>query len=297
MVRKMIPETPASLAKILVVDASEDLRLALPQSSNRRPISFEYANGVEGALEHLNGGFDAVIADIATPDLGDVELLRRIRKEHPGTKVIVISSGHNGQVVPGLLRQKAFSIVMRPVIPARLTEVLELALASEDWEDDLELLSGTPQWVQVRVACKLQAAERAAFLFHEVSSEFDPVEIEELATAFREMLLNAIEHGGRSDPEQSIYVNYVWTNVSIVFYIRDPGPGFSIGDLRHAAISNPDGSMEHTEVREQKGIRPGGFGILLAKNYVDELIYSERGNEVILVKHRKHRGENPPVSV
>jgi anti-sigma regulatory factor (Ser/Thr protein kinase) len=32
------------------------------------------------------------------------------------------------------------------------------------------------------------------------------------------------------------------------------------------------------------GMRPGGFGILLVKQIADELIYSERGNEVVLVK-------------
>ena len=35
----------------------------------------------------------------------------------------------------------------------------------------------------------------------------------------------------------------------------------------------------------QKGIRPGGFGILMAKAKVDELIYNEARNEVIFVKY------------
>lgn len=291
MVKKMIRETSATLTKLLVVDARDDLRQALPESVNRHPASVHHVRGVDETVKSLlENEFSVVVADIDTPDQGDVELLRRIRKECPGTKVIVISSVNNGHVVPNLLRQKAFSILMRPVAATRLAEVIEQAIAATDWEDDLELLSGTVQWVQVRVACKFQAAERAALIFHEVSSEFDPTEIEELAAAFREMLLNAIEHGGRSDPQQSIYVNYVWTKMAIVFYIRDPGPGFSMEDLTHAAISTPGESLKHTEVREQKGIRPGGFGILLAKNYVDELIYSERGNEVILIKHRR-----PPV--
>ena len=39
------------------------------------------------------------------------------------------------------------------------------------------------------------------------------------------------------------------------------------------------------EVREHEGLRPGGFGLLLARQIVDEMIHSERGNEVILIKH------------
>jgi anti-sigma regulatory factor (Ser/Thr protein kinase) len=37
--------------------------------------------------------------------------------------------------------------------------------------------------------------------------------------------------------------------------------------------------------RAERGMRPGGFGILLAKKVVDELIYNERGNEVLLIKY------------
>jgi hypothetical protein len=38
-------------------------------------------------------------------------------------------------------------------------------------------------------------------------------------------------------------------------------------------------------VREEKGIRPGGFGLLMVKNSVDELIYNEKRNEVVFVKY------------
>jgi hypothetical protein len=34
-------------------------------------------------------------------------------------------------------------------------------------------------------------------------------------------------------------------------------------------------------------VRPGGFGILLTRNLVDELIYSEKGNEVLFIKYLK----------
>jgi anti-sigma regulatory factor (Ser/Thr protein kinase) len=32
-------------------------------------------------------------------------------------------------------------------------------------------------------------------------------------------------------------------------------------------------------------MRPGGFGIMLTKQLVDEVIYNEIGNEVLLIKH------------
>jgi hypothetical protein len=32
-------------------------------------------------------------------------------------------------------------------------------------------------------------------------------------------------------------------------------------------------------------MRPGGFGVLLAQQLVDEMIFNEFGNEVLLIKH------------
>ena len=39
------------------------------------------------------------------------------------------------------------------------------------------------------------------------------------------------------------------------------------------------------EIRDAENIRPGGFGMLIASQSVDEVIYNQKGNEVILIKH------------
>ena len=64
------------------------------------------------------------------------------------------------------------------------------------------------------------------------------------------------------------------------------GETFSLDEIRHAAIANPpDDPIRHQSYRDAKGLRPGGFGVLLTKSLVDEVIYSEKGNEVLLVKY------------
>jgi two-component system, OmpR family, response regulator len=51
-------------------------------------------------------------------------------------------------------------------------------------------------------------------------------------------------------------------------------------------VSNPLGSpIDHVEVRQQQGMRPGGFGIFMTRQLVDEMIYNEKGNEVLLIKY------------
>ena len=57
-------------------------------------------------------------------------------------------------------------------------------------------------------------------------------------------------------------------------------------ELAHAAVNYPiEEVAESARVREEKGMRAGGFGILTARAMVDELIYNEAQNEVLFVKY------------
>jgi anti-sigma regulatory factor (Ser/Thr protein kinase) len=45
--------------------------------------------------------------------------------------------------------------------------------------------------------------------------------------------------------------------------------------------------MSAMEKRESDGLRSGGFGMLIVRQVVDEMVYNEQGNEVLLIKHLK----------
>ena len=121
----------------------------------------------------------------------------------------------------------------------------------------------------------------------EFSSELPEAARDDVMLAFREILLNAMEHGASFNRHQVVEVAAVHTERTMVFYVRDPGAGFRRDAIAHAAVSNaPDNPAAHIEHRDELGMRPGPeFGILLAQGIVDELIYSEVGNEVLLIKH------------
>ena len=78
----------------------------------------------------------------------------------------------------------------------------------------------------------------------------------------------------------------------ILYRIADPGPGFNIDNLPHAAVGQPkEMPIAHVDVREAQGLRPGGFGLLTVQSSVDELLYNEKRNEVVFVKvPRRRRG-------
>ena len=95
-----------------------------------------------------------------------------------------------------------------------------------------------------------------------------------------------MEHGAHFDPSQHVEISFIRARRAIACRVKDPGKGFSLEELRHAAVgSTPEDLFSYATVRDERGMRPGGFGILLAKRLVDELIYNEKGNEVVLVKY------------
>ena len=108
---------------------------------------------------------------------------------------------------------------------------------------------------------------------------------ESVGFAFRELLLNAVEWGGKLDPNRKVRIAYLRAKRMLLYRIADPGPGFRLEDLDHAAISHEGNPIEHMKYREEKGLRPGGFGLLLVTAKVDELLYNEARNEVVFVKY------------
>jgi anti-sigma regulatory factor (Ser/Thr protein kinase) len=158
------------------------------------------------------------------------------------------------------------------------------AFVAEDWRHGIEVVSGEPYWITLRVSCALLTAERLVQFMREHQS--DVPERERLMFAFREMLLNAMEHGAGFDPEKVVEVTAARTARAIVYHFHDPGTGFDRTDLAGAQKANsPEEMLAEIERRVASGLRPGGFGVLIAKQIVDELVYNEKGNEVLLIKH------------
>ena len=153
----------------------------------------------------------------------------------------------------------------------------------------IETLSLAPNWVSLRVPCQIENVDAVLELLEPRDVQLDSKKHDEMCTAVREVLMNAIEHGGGCDPNLTVELTCIKTHDSVMVLVRDPGRGFQADNLTHAAIGNPpDGTnLEHAEIRESQGMRPGGFGIFMARRMVDDLIYNAAGNEVLIVKSMK----------
>ena len=150
----------------------------------------------------------------------------------------------------------------------------------------LEIHSARHDWVELSLPCVLEAADQfsefSVWFFAELKEETR----EALTTAMRELVLNAIEWGGRLDQSKRVRVAILRGQYAVLCRIADPGEGFQLDNLSHAAICNPaEKPCHHLEVREQMGLRAGGFGLAIVQASIDEVLYNDSGNEVVFIKY------------
>jgi anti-sigma regulatory factor (Ser/Thr protein kinase)/CheY-like chemotaxis protein len=284
------------LQKTVLVVGCSDSPVTSAVSTVLSSWKLECARDNEEALGLLEkSAFDLVITH-GTSGREDAEMLRKVRGLRPQTRLIIVTERSTPADVIAAMRVGAFSYFTKPLSTQALEEVLQLAMESPAWEEAIEMLSGTDAWIRLSVRGDVSTANRLQQFVREFL-DLPEVEEDKVATASREMLLNAMEHGGKFDPERRIEIAYLRARHVVLIRIKDPGEGFSLEGNLHTAANNPqDDPLRHQKHREARGIRPGGYGILLAKNLVDELFYGEKGNDVLLIKYinNERRGSASP---
>jgi anti-sigma regulatory factor (Ser/Thr protein kinase)/CheY-like chemotaxis protein len=272
---------------VLAVGPADDLPSLLPRG---RPSEVDRAASAADAIVRLaQKPYHLVLidqteeGDVTEEQLGYLRALQAIR---PRAKMIALVSHTTPRKVIESLRHGIAAYFTRPYDPAAVQDAIANALSIQNWSDGIEVLSAAPEFISIRLRCQLSTADRLTQFVSELPCDLTDAERAEVSMAFREVLLNAIEHGGKLDPNEWVRVSRVRTRRSIVYHVQDPGEGFSWTDLGHAAIAHPPGHpFPHVEIRDAENLRPGGFGMLITKHSVDEVIYNQSGNEVILIKY------------
>ena len=284
----MTPCIDATSSTALVVDAGPEINELLDKVLTNEGWSVERVPDNHAVISLVTAKpFDLIITRAKTQGPEGIELLHTIRSARPHVRLIVLTDSFTRGDVIAAIREHAFSYFSGPYEHATLADMVRWAMASPCWDDGLEVISATPSWVQVSARCDMATANRLVQFLRAVKDpEIPEADRENIASAFKEILLNAMEHGGHFDPSQYVEISYIRARHAVACRVKDPGEGFSLEELRHAAVSSPvDDLLRHVEVREAQNLRPGGFGLLLAKKLVDELIYNEKGNDVLLIKY------------
>ena len=275
------------MSTILIVEDDRTTRHFLRAVLRKNGYSVSTSSDGALALRRLGKEpFDLMLVDVWLPKMTGLELLARLKDKPNRPKAVVMTSDGTPETMLKAVREQAYHYITKPVQPDELLKILKTALAAKPASLPIEVISAGPHWVELVVPCDRNAAERIQSFMAKLKTDLPSDVRESVGWVFRELLLNAIEWGGKLDPRRKVRISYLRAKRMLLYRIADPGKGFSFNNLDHSAVSNPnDQPCDHIEIRQNKGMRPGGFGILMARAMVDELLYNEAQNEVVFVKY------------
>jgi len=273
------------MARILLIDPAGGLHAALASMPALGGHEVATAAGSVDALRSLRRQcFDVLITSPRTSVEEDLALLDAVREVRPAVRPIVLAGRATPESVIAAMRARVVAVFTEPLDAPAIADMARRAAEAGPWHDGIEVLSARPDWVAVRLDCSVLTAERLLRYVSELRSDVPGADREGLLVAYREVLLNAMEHGA-GGTGGLVEVAAIRTARTVVFYVKDAGPGFEppgpFGSAeRDPAVAGP--------LRREAEDRPtGGFGLLLARTIVDEMICSEHANEVLLIKHTR----------
>jgi two-component system, OmpR family, alkaline phosphatase synthesis response regulator PhoP len=117
---------------ILVVDDEKNIRLTISQSLEPLDMPVQTAASGEEALEKLrNGLFGMVFLDLKMPGMDGMEVLRRIKKDWPKIRVIIITAHGTIESAVDAMKLGAVDFIQKPFSPGDIRELAKSVLERE----------------------------------------------------------------------------------------------------------------------------------------------------------------------
>jgi diguanylate cyclase (GGDEF)-like protein len=150
---------PPARARVLFVDDDRLQRELAQDALAGRPggrLEVECCAGAEDALAALaRVPAEVVVSDLHMPGMSGVELMRRVRREHPGTDFVLVSAQASVESAVDALRMGASDYLLKPIQWEELTLVLERILARRSLVEENTRLRDTLGIVE---SCRVLAA-------------------------------------------------------------------------------------------------------------------------------------------
>ena len=121
-----------SAKSTLIVDDEKNIRLALSMALEQLEIPVETAASGEEALEKIAaGGYGMMLLDLRMPGLDGMEVLRRVAKERPEIKVIIITAYGSIDLAVEAMKLGAVDFLQKPFDVAQVREMVRRLLEKE----------------------------------------------------------------------------------------------------------------------------------------------------------------------
>src|SRR5262245_22040794 len=267
---------------VLIVDDerdTNDILASLVRAREFDPIQLFSGAQVGPAVREKQP--ELILLDLMLPDIDCFVICDQLKRNRetnliPTVMVTALQDVHHRAAG---VRVGANGYLSKPFTPSQLYEAMDKALA---WHEEHQK-RGTNGEINFDVRSELTYLQQANDMLSDLfaHTHLTDRQIKDLKQAVMEMGGNAIEWGHRKNAELVLRITYRIDPSSITLIIQDQGPGFNPGNLPHAA--SDEDPIGHIELRNELGLREGGFGIMLARGLVDEFKYNARGNEVPLV--------------
>lgn len=268
---------------VLIVDDerdTNDILASLVRARGFEPIQLFSGAQVEPAVaEHKPA---LILLDLMLPDVDGFAICDKLKRDRATNliPIVMVTALQDADHQVAGVRVGANGYLKKPFTPDKLYKVIDQAL---EWHEEHHK-KGTHGEINFDIRSELtylqQANDMLADLF--AHTPLTDRQIKDLKQAVMEMGGNAIEWGHRKNADLVLRITYRIDPKAITLIIQDQGPGFNPGNLPHAA--SDEDPIGHIELRNELGLREGGFGIMLARGLVDEFKYNKVGNEVTLIK-------------
>ena len=228
--------------------------------------------------------YDLAVIDIDLPDSGGLALLKTIRARDPGVRLLLSSPREEPREILEAMICDASNYLVKPYTSEELQKAVTHAMAECQVVEHLEVSVGQEGWIELMMPSSLNymtRLDRFFKLFYK--SEIPENLFEEISYCFKEITKNAIDWGHNGDVTKKIKISHVLFQDQFCFKIEDQGEGY---DVQKALYGEEELDMEQMEEeRLELGLRPGGLGMTIVQEMMDDIIPNAKGNITILSKY------------
>src|SRR3982751_1900388 len=166
---------PFPIRTALIVDDDPEIEALLVRVLEPNSWAIQHAANNRAALLLIQRKFfDLILTSQGTSGREDIELLRKIRRVRPHTRLIILTDRSTPADVIAAMRERAFSYFCKPISMDALASLIRRAIEELCWDDGSGIVSATPEWLRILARCDLKTADQVLQFLDEFAELPDP---------------------------------------------------------------------------------------------------------------------------